>query len=103
MPGRPPSRNTVHRILGGPYYVGHPVYDSERYDGRHQAIVTNDPLERVQNILELRTIHATWLQLRTRTVPNPTQGATCGRSAGQRIRAPSSRGPWFPSPTPARH
>ncbi|NHA00642.1 recombinase family protein [Nocardioides sp. W3-2-3] len=50
--GRPLSRNTVHRILGDPYYAGYTMYDGEQFDGRHDAIVSHDLFDRVQRILE---------------------------------------------------
>ena len=52
---RPLSKNSVHRILGDPYYAGYTVYDGEQFDGRHTAIVPGDLFERVQDVLELRS------------------------------------------------
>ncbi|GAA1760308.1 recombinase family protein [Nostocoides vanveenii] len=52
---RPIAQNTIHRMLGDPYYAGYTVYDGELFDGRHEAIVPGDLFERVQDVLELRS------------------------------------------------
>ncbi|WP_425453026.1 recombinase family protein [Calidifontibacter indicus] len=52
---RPLSANTLHRILGDPYYAGYTVYDGELYDGRHEALVTQEVFDRVQQVLDDRS------------------------------------------------
>lgn len=52
---RPLSKNSIHRILGDPYYTGFTVYQDELFPGRHEAIIPGDLFEQVQDVLELRS------------------------------------------------
>ncbi len=52
---RPISDSTLHRILRDPYYAGFVVYKGSIYPGRHEAIVSHDVFDRVQDVLNLRS------------------------------------------------
>lgn len=52
---RPVSDSTLHRMLRDPYYSGFVVYKGAVYPGRHEAIVSHDVFDRVQDILNLRS------------------------------------------------
>jgi site-specific DNA recombinase len=52
---RPVSDTTLHRMLRDPYYAGFVVYKGAIYPGRHEAIVSHDVFDRVQDILNFRS------------------------------------------------
>jgi site-specific DNA recombinase len=52
---RPVSDSTLHRMLRDPYYSGFVVYKGAVYPGRHEAIVSHDIFDRVQDILNFRS------------------------------------------------
>jgi site-specific DNA recombinase len=52
---RPVSDSTLHRMLRDPYYSGFVVYKGAVYPGRHEAIVSHDAFDRVQDILNFRS------------------------------------------------
>lgn len=56
---RPLSVNTLHRMLGDPYYAGYTVHEGELYDGRHQALVEQELFDRVQDVLDTRSARGT--------------------------------------------
>lgn len=52
---RPVSDSTLHRMLRDPYYSGFVVYKGAVYPGRHEAIVSHDVFDLVQDILNFRS------------------------------------------------
>ncbi|MBA2453875.1 MAG: recombinase family protein [Chloroflexia bacterium] len=49
--GTPVPKATIHRILTNPLYTGDVVWDGHRFPGRHEAIISRELFERVQNVL----------------------------------------------------
>ena len=55
---RPLSKNSIARILADPYYLGYIYYDGELYDGRHEALVSQELFDRVQDVMDTRSSRA---------------------------------------------
>jgi len=49
--GKPMGMSTVYKILSNPFYTGVIVWGGQTYPGRHEAVVSIDEFERVQEIL----------------------------------------------------
>ena len=49
--GRPPSRNAIHDILTNPFYTGVIVWNGIQSPGKHEAIITPELFEKVQQVL----------------------------------------------------
>lgn len=47
----PPSKSSVDRILGNPFYAGHIRFQGELYQGAHQPMITMEQFERAQLLL----------------------------------------------------
>ena len=58
-PGRYPAKEIsakkIQAILGDPYYVGKIAYEGEIYEGKHEALVSDELFDRVQEILATRS------------------------------------------------
>lgn len=53
-PSRPIGKGAIHRILSNPYYMGIIEFRGERFEGRHEAIVTAELFYEVQSVLAAR-------------------------------------------------
>ncbi|MEF2256200.1 recombinase family protein [Microbacterium schleiferi] len=53
-PERPLSRSQLGQILRDPYYLGMVTFKGNVYPGRHEALVTPELFERVQQVLDAR-------------------------------------------------
>jgi site-specific DNA recombinase len=49
------SRSTVHKLLTNPFYAGYIAHKGSFYKGQHQAIVTVDEFNQVQDLLKTRS------------------------------------------------
>jgi site-specific DNA recombinase len=49
---KPITRETLHRMLRDPYYIGKITYKGIQHQGRHESIVSEELFERVQRILD---------------------------------------------------
>lgn len=47
----------IRRFLRNPFYYGHFEYAGERYEGKHEPIISKELFDRVQAVLEGRTHH----------------------------------------------
>ena len=54
--GAPLDIGAIYKILNNPVYIGKTQYKNERYDGRHQAIVTQETWEATQQLLRQRAV-----------------------------------------------
>lgn len=54
--GRPFSRGSLYCLLSNPIYLGETRHKNERYPGQHQAIVSRELWERVQQLLRTRAV-----------------------------------------------
>lgn len=54
-PARPVSPQTLRRILTNRYYLGVVMYHGEEYDGRHEALVSEDLFTRTQAVIDARS------------------------------------------------
>lgn len=82
---RPVSPNTLLKVLGDPYYAGYTVYDNELFSGRHEAIVSQQLFDTVQDVLDARSTAGS----RMRKHHHPFKGLVrCGRchTAGRDYR-----------------
>ncbi len=52
---RPVSDTKMHQMLRDPYYTGFVVYKGSIFPGRHEAIVSHELFDRVQDILNFRS------------------------------------------------
>lgn len=52
---KPVNDSSWHRILRDPYYAGFVVYKGDLYPGRHEALVSQELFDQVQNILNTRS------------------------------------------------
>lgn len=48
---KPPSKSSVDRILGNPFYAGYIRFQGELYKGSHLPMITMEQFERVQRLL----------------------------------------------------
>lgn len=77
---KPMSESQLHRMLRDPYYAGYVVYKGELYPGRHEAIVTQELFDRVQNVLDARSARGQ----RDRVLQHYLKGTLfCGRCQSQ--------------------
>ena len=53
-PAGPVSTSKLQAMLRDPYYVGVVTYDGELYQGRHEALISEELFERVQAVFETR-------------------------------------------------
>lgn len=51
----PISANMLHKMLRNPYYIGKISYEGERYDGRHDALISEALFNHVQDVLDARS------------------------------------------------
>jgi len=68
-PAQPLALSQLHRLLSEPYYTGVVVYQGEEFPGRHEAIVSPELFDRVQEVLARRSgkgsrdrVHAHYLK-----------------------------------------
>ena len=54
--GAPLDIGAIYKILNNPVYIGKTQYKNELYDGRHQAIVTQETWEATQQLLRQRAV-----------------------------------------------
>jgi site-specific DNA recombinase len=47
----------IRRFLRNPFYYGHFEYAGERYEGKHEPIISKELFDRVQKVLERKTHH----------------------------------------------
>jgi site-specific DNA recombinase len=52
---QPVSDSKLHQMLRDPYYTGYVVYKGDVYPGRHEAIVSQELFDRVQDVLSARS------------------------------------------------
>lgn len=52
---KPISDSTWHRILRDPYYAGFVVYKGDLYPGRHEALISQELFDQVQDVLNARS------------------------------------------------
>ena len=55
-PAQPLAASQLHRMLRDPYYTGVVVYKGEIYPGRHPAIVSHELFDRVQQVMDQRSL-----------------------------------------------
>jgi site-specific DNA recombinase len=48
---RPLTIGRVHKLLSNPYYAGYIIHNGRTYDGRHDALITQDLFDQVQAVL----------------------------------------------------
>ena len=82
---RPLTTNSIHRVLGDPYYAGHTVYQGELFDGRHPRLITQTLFDRVQDVLDVRSSPAVHDQKLTHYLKGLLFCDRCNR-AGRRSR-----------------
>ncbi len=55
IPERPVSFKLLHRMLQDPYYAGWVIVDGQLRPGRHEAIVSQELFDRVQDVRDIRS------------------------------------------------
>ncbi|QNK83710.1 recombinase family protein [Nakamurella sp. PAMC28650] len=54
-PSQPVSVSKLHRMLRDPYYTGLLVYKGATHPGRHEAIISQQLFDRVQEVMDARS------------------------------------------------
>lgn len=54
-PEQPVSASKLHQMLRDPYYAGWIEYKGELYPGRHEALISQELFDRVQDVLDARS------------------------------------------------
>jgi hypothetical protein len=80
-PARPISINSLGTMLRNRYYLGYVTHDGQEYPGRHEALVTPELFERVQQMLVARRAGGT----RERTHNHYLKGSVWCHRSRQRL------------------
>lgn len=97
--GRRVNRDMVTRILTNPFYTGKILYRdvtssiSEVYEGQHQAIITNDLWEKVQEVRTVRNVRSRAVQksYRAYLLSGLATCDVCGRALRGQTVMPSNK------------